>query len=96
MRKKELLFKNEVTLEDNRMMRLEYNLTENQSVDNDEPYYGIQIIKYLDGNLEMEEVRGVSYSKDKVKSITKILFQHVVTPISLVEIIDNLITLEAV
>ena len=96
MRKKELLFKNEVTLDDDRMMRLEYNLTENHMEDNDEPYYGIQIIKYFDDNLEMDEVSGISYSKDKVKSVTKILFQHVVTPISMVEIIDDLITLEAV
>ncbi|TAH68008.1 MAG: hypothetical protein EWM47_08545 [Anaerolineaceae bacterium] len=95
MRKLELLFQNEVTLEDDRMMRLEYKLTENHSTDNEEPYYGIQIIKYLDDNLEMEEVKGVSYSKDKVKSMAKILFQHVVTPISMVEIIDDLITLES-
>jgi hypothetical protein len=96
MRKKELLFKNEVTLDDDRMMRLEYNLIENRSTNNEEPYYGIQIIKYVDDNLEMDEVSGVSYSMDKVKTITKILFQHVVTPISLVEIIDDLVTLEAV
>lgn len=96
MRKKELLFWNELTLEDDRMMRLEYSLTENHSVDNEEPYYGIQIIKYIGDNLETEEVEGVSYSKDKVKSITKILYQYTVTPISMVEIIDDLITLEAV
>ncbi len=96
MRKKELLFKNEVTLDDDRLMRLEYNLTVNHTDDSNEPYYGIQIIKYLDDNLEMDEVGGISYSKDKVKSITRILFQHVVTPISMVEIIDDIITLEAV
>lgn len=96
MRRLELLFSNEVTLEDDRTMRLEYKLTENQAREKEEPYYGIQIIKYLNGNMEMEEVSGLSYSKDKVKSITKILFQHVVTPISMVEIIDDLITLEAI
>lgn len=96
MRKMELLFMNEVSLDDDRMMRLEYNLTEKRSTDNDEPYYGIQIIRYLDDNLDMEEISGISYSKDKVKSITEILFQHVVTPISMVEIIDDLITLERV
>ena len=86
---------NEVTLEDDRTMRLEYNLTENQSASNDEPYYGIQIVKYLNDDLETEEINGISYSKDKVKSITKILFQNVVTPISTVETVDDLITLEA-
>jgi hypothetical protein len=96
MSKKELLFMNEVTLEDDRRMRLEYSITENQSIDNNEPYYGAEIIKYLDDNVEVEKVCGISYSKDKVKSIIKILFQHVVTPISMVEIIDDLITLETV
>lgn len=94
MRKLELLFKNEVTLEDDRMMRLEYNLTENYSVDSGEPYYGIQIVKYLGDDLEMDEVKGVSFSEEKVRSFTKILFQHTVTPISMAEIIDDLITLE--
>ncbi len=96
MGKMEVLFRNEVTLDDDRMMRLEYKLTENHSIDNEEPYYGIQIVKYLDDNMEMEEISGISYSKDKVKSIIKILFQHIVTPITMVEIIDDLITLEAV
>lgn len=86
----------EVTLEDDRLMRLEYSLTENKSIDNDEPYYGVEIIRYLDEDLDVDEVSGISYSKDKVKSLIQILFQHVVTPISMVEIIDDLITLEIV
>lgn len=94
MEKIRLLFSNEVTLNDNRSMRLEYNVTENHESDSDKPYYGIQIIKCLDNNLEKEEIRGISYSKDKVESITRILFQNVVTPISMVEIVDDLITLE--
>lgn len=96
MRKMELLFMNEVALDNDRMMRLEYMLTENHSTDNGEAYYGIQIVKYLDDGLEVEEIGGISYSKDRVKSIIKILFQHLVTPISMVEIIDDLITLDAV
>lgn len=96
MEKTKVLFKNEVTLDDDKKIQLEYNLTENRGLDNGEPYYGIQIIKYGDENLEMEEIRGVSYSKDKVKTIIQILFHHVVTPISMVEIVDDLITLEAV
>lgn len=94
MKKVRLLFSNEVTLDDNRSMKLEYNMTENSVPDSNEPYYGIQIIKIIDNNLEKEEIRGISYSKDKVESITRILFQNVVTPISMVEIVDDLITLE--
>lgn len=96
MKKKDLLFSNEVTLEDDRKMRLEYNITENRTSESNEPYYGIQIVKYLDGKSEMEEIEGISYSRDKVEAITKILFQNVVTPISMIEIVDDLITLETV
>ena len=96
MKKMSMLFSNEVTLEDNRIMRLEYNITENRNSDTDEPYYGIQIAKYLDGKKEIEEIEGISYSKDKVEAIAKILYRNTVTPISMVEIVDDLITLEAV
>ncbi|CRZ33398.1 hypothetical protein DFR55_11940 [Herbinix hemicellulosilytica] len=96
MKKMSLLFSNEVTLEDNRIMRLEYNITENRSSDTDEPYYGILIAKYLDGSKEVEEIEGISYSRDKVEAIAKILHRNTVTPISMVEIVDDLITLEAV
>lgn len=96
MKKSNVLFKNEVTLEDSRVMRLEYNITENRLANSEKSYYGIQIVKYLDGNLEMEEVEGISYSREKVETITRILFQNLVTPISMIEIIDDLITQEAV
>lgn len=96
MKKSNVLFKNEVNLEDSRVMRLEYNITENRLANSEKSYYGIQIVKYLDGNLEMEEVEGISYSREKVETITRILFQNLVTPISMIEIIDDLITQEAV
>lgn len=96
MRKMKVLFSNEVTLDDNRRMRLEYTITENHKSNSGMPYFGIQIIKYIDDDLEIEEIKGVSFSKEKVEKIAQILFQHIVTPISMVEIVDNLITLEAV
>lgn len=96
MRKKELMSIKEVNLEDDRIMRLEYSLTENKSIDNDEPYYGVEIIRYLDDDYEVDEVTGISYSREKVKSIIEILSRNTVTPISMAEIIDDLITLEAV
>lgn len=96
MGKMKLLFTTEVNLDEDRQMRLEYNLTENLSFDSGEPYYGIRIIKYIGDNLEMEEVKGISFSKERVEAITKTLHQNVVTPITLVEIVDDLITLEAV
>jgi len=96
MKKMDLLYSNEVTLDDNRTMRLEYNITESRSADNDEPYYGIQITKYIDDSTETEEIQGISYSRDKVEEIAGILFRNIVTPISMVEIVDDIITLGAV
>jgi hypothetical protein len=88
-----LLFSNEVTLEDERRMKLDYSLTEKYSkVDHTTPFYGIQIVKHLEDIVETEEVTGVSYSKEAVVSIIKKLFQYEVTPISMIEIVDELVS----
>lgn len=88
-----LLFSNEVKLEDERRMKLDYSLTEKYSeLDQTTPYYGIQIAKFLDENVETEEVAGISYSKDTVVSMIKKLLHYEVTPISMVEIVDDLVT----
>jgi hypothetical protein len=88
-----LLFSNEVMLEDERMMKLDYSLTEKYTQENQiTPYYGIQIAKYLGDSVETEEITGISYSKDTVVSIIKKLLRYEVTPISMVEIVDDLIT----
>lgn len=92
MRKLELLFSNEVTLEDQRKMKLDYSLTESCAGESAESYYGIQIRKYLDDVTESDEVNGISYSRDTVISMIRKLFQYEVTPISMAEIIDELVT----
>jgi hypothetical protein len=56
------------------------------------PYYGIKISKYLGDTVETDEVKGVSTSRDSVVSLLKKLFQFEVTPISMVEIVDELVT----
>lgn len=90
-----LLFSDEVILEDDRRMKLDYSLTEKYSeTDQTTPFYGIHIDKYLDDSVESEEITGISYSKDTVVSILKKLHQHTVTPISMVEIVDELVTAE--
>lgn len=94
MKKMELLFSNEIVLEDSRRMKLDYSLTENcPEGESSEPYYGIHITKYLGEAVEADEVSGVSYSKDRVISMLRKLFQFEVTPISMVEIIDDLVTI---
>jgi hypothetical protein len=88
-----LMYSNEVKLEDERRMKLDYSLTEKYAeTDQNTPYYGIQVAKYLDDTVEKEEVTGISYSKDTVVAIIKKLLQFEVTPISMVEIVDELIT----
>ncbi len=96
MKKLELLFSNEIVLEDSRRMKLDYSLTENYPEEEcGEPYYGVQITKYLGEAVETDEVSGVSYRKDTVISMIQKLFQFEVTPISMAEIIDDFITIGA-
>jgi hypothetical protein len=94
MKQLQLLYSGEVKLEDDRRMKLDYCLTkELAQTGQAEPYYGIRITKLLDNQVETEEVCGISYSKDTVVSIIKKLFQYEVTPIHLVEIVDDMITI---
>ncbi len=94
MNKLELLFSNEIVLEDERRMKLDYSLTENFTEgDSSEPYYGIRITKYLGDAVEAGEVKGISFSKDQVIAMLRKLFQFEVTPVSMAEIIDDLVTI---
>lgn len=93
MKEKELLFSSEVILEDNRCMKLNYSLlATNKEEGAGEPYYGISISKYLDNTVETEEVEGISYSREAVVSMIKTLYRNEVTPISMIEIVDDLVT----
>jgi hypothetical protein len=92
MKQLQLLFSNEVLLDDARVMRLDYSLTEKASDDQSSPYYGVRITKHLDNLVESDEVCGISTSKETVISIIKKLCQFEVTPISMVEILDELVT----
>ena len=93
MKQVQLLFCNRVMLEDTRSMQLDYCLTERVSEeDKMTPLYGIKISKYLEDTVETDEVAGISTSRDSVVRILKKLFQFEVTPISMVEIVDELIT----
>jgi hypothetical protein len=93
MKQLQLLFSNEVLLEDERVMKLDYSLTEKISeADQKEPYYGVKITKFLDDLVESDEIPGISSSKEAVVSIIKKLCQFEVTPISMAEIVDELVT----
>lgn len=93
MKKLQLLFSNEIPMGKD-TMRLEYSLTEKylNSEGEPTPIYGIQIAKHFKQKVELDEVLGISESKETVISILKKLFQYEVTPISMVEIVDELVT----
>lgn len=92
MKKLQLLFSNEIILENTDKMKLDYNLTEKTSEDCDGSVYGIQITKYHKENIETEEINNISYSKDVVVSIVHKLYHYEVTPISMVDIVDDLLS----
>lgn len=93
MKQSLLLYSNEVMLDDERVMKLDYSLTERLSVENqNEPYYGIRVTKSLDDLVESDEVTGISESREDVISIIRKLCQFQVTPISMIEIVDDLVT----
>jgi len=92
MDRMDLLFSKQICLEDERSMILKYFLVEKNKDLNLLPLYGIQITKYLDDVIETDNVTGISHSKDKVIKLIKKLFQYEVTPISMVEIIDDFVT----
>ena len=93
MKNLELLYSSEVKLEDSRTMKIDYRLIESFDGQKDtEPYYGVHITKHLEEIVECDEVSGISYSKDTVVSMIKVLFRNDVTPISMIGIIDDLVT----
>jgi hypothetical protein len=94
MKQTQELFSNEIRLEDKRSMILKYLLIEKYMDSNQsEPLYGIQISKELEQTVETEEVSAISYSKETVVKLMKKLFQYEVTPISMIEIVDDLVTM---
>jgi hypothetical protein len=94
MKQVELLFSSQVRLEDEREMALDYFLTETISeTDMVTPYFGVGITKKSGAITETDEVCGVSTSKETAIGILEKLYRNQVTPISLAEIVDELVTL---
>lgn len=84
-----------VELEDQREMVLKYFIIEELSkAKGDMDYlYGIKIEKQFGGIVESEEVEALSYSKEVVLQLINTLMECTVTPMTLVEVVDELITL---
>ncbi len=94
MKQVKLLFSSKVKLEDEREMALDYFLTEMISeADRVTPYFGVGIIKQSGAITETEEICGVSASKETAIGILEKLYRYQVTPMSLAEAVDELVTL---
>lgn len=80
-------------------IKLEYYLIETKSnLEKKETLYGIQIVKYKKAKREIEKevesITGLSYSKKFVEQMIACLMDHTVTPICMLEIVDDYMTRE--
>lgn len=80
-------------------IKLEYYLIETKSnLEKKETLYGIQIVKYKKAEREIEKevesITGLSYSKKFVEQMIACLMDHTVTPICMLEIVDDYMTRE--
>lgn len=80
---------------DNRNIELEYYLLCQREEDWEQPVYGIAVEKRENGIKEHEMACGISRSKSIVKHMIDKLCCCTVTPISLLEIVDDIITEKA-
>ncbi len=97
MKQVQLLFSSKVKLEDDQELALDYFLTEIISeVDRVTPYFGVGVTKQSGATSETDEVCGVSASKETAMWILEKLYRNQVTPISLVEIVDELVSMAEV
>lgn len=87
----------EVNLEDNRKtFELEYYLIETKIDDieelKDQTVYGIEIVKKVDNKeVEGQKVKDFSSSIENVKSLINKLADNIVTPVSMMFVIDDIV-----
>ncbi|TCT14306.1 hypothetical protein EDC18_106104 [Natranaerovirga pectinivora] len=87
-----------IALEKDKKLEIEYYITENNQYIAEQliNVYGIKIINkiYDKGNIyyEVESVKKISYSKDLIQRLLSKLINHLVTPVCMIEIIDELIS----
>jgi hypothetical protein len=80
-------------LENDKEVKLDYYLVEDCKERGQQVLlYGIKIVKHLENYLEMEYTDPISYSKDLVKGIVHKLWCNEVTPYSMLEIVDDLVS----
>lgn len=78
--------------DDTKELKLEYYLVEEKRSGWEDSAYGIKIIQHEDFNIKSEYSEPISYCKDIVEKILKILWVNTVTPTSMLEIVDDLVS----
>lgn len=81
-----------VELVPEREMVLEYFILKDVDEVNKTISYGAEIRKTEAGKNEIETVKGITDSKEMVTDLVDILLENIVTPISMVDVIDDYIT----
>lgn len=80
-------------MEDNKELKLDYYLVEDHKEFGQQTLlYGIKIVKHLEDCLETEYTEPISYSRDFVKEIVHKLWNNDVTLVSMLEIVDDLVS----
>ena len=86
-----LVANEDVTLENGTNMELNYFLTEEDGEESQAPLYGICINKCVKRQMESEQTGALSMSKDFVLNLCKKLARNTITPMVMLEVIDDLI-----
>ncbi len=82
-----------IILEDDKEIKLDYYLVEDYKERGQQVLsYGIKIVKHMENYLETEYTDPISYSRDIVKGIVHKLWHNEVTLISMLEIVDDLVS----
>lgn len=75
-----------------REMVLEYFMLKDSDESGQTISYGAQIRKTDAEKDETETVKGITHSKKVISELVDLLLEHIVTPVSMVDIIDDYIT----
>lgn len=87
-----LIGKRVVSIVPEREMVLEYFVLKDVDEMSQTATYGAKIRKADDGKDETETVTGITHSNEVITDLVNLLLEHIVTPISLVDIIDDYVT----
>lgn len=82
-----------IVMEDNSELIFDYYLVEEcRSYNDNEKLYGIKIFQHMEDHLLVEYTEPVSYSKETVKSMIQKLWENEVTLVTMLEIVDDLVS----